>query len=473
MIKFGTDGWRAKIAEEYTFDNVRLVTQAIVNYVKKTGEKKGPILVGYDNRFLSDQYAREAAKVIQSSGFECLLSGRELPTPLLSFAVKTLNAPGGIMITASHNPPEYNGMKFKAGYAGSALPEITNEIEAELSRLISSGGQVSAGRKLKKEYFDPEFGYLNHLKELVDLKRISSSKLQVIIDPMYGSAIGYLSGMLKNMGVKVTEINNKRDPLFGGTSPEPLPPNLEELFSVVREASLKNPDEITIGIALDGDGDRISAVDGSGTFINPHNIFAIVLKHLVENKKQKGDIVKTFNITNLINLMAKEYGLKLHTTPIGFKHICRLMLEQDILIGGEESGGLSVKGHIPERDATFIALLLLEAAAFENKSLKTILNDLMEKHGHFYYDRIDLHVSDEQKRAILEKFKRALPKTFAKSKIAGVESLDGVKLNLEDGSWILFRASGTEPLLRIYAEAKSDEKLKMMLAEGEDIARSR
>jgi len=474
MIKFGTDGWRAKIADEFTFSNVTLVSQAIANHIKATGGANKPFVVGYDNRFLSEKFASTAAKVILSNGIACHLSLHALPSPALSFAVKTFNASGGIMITASHNPPEYNGLKFKAAYAGSASPTITAEIERELQKLTANPSKVTIDNVSDKEIsrFDPKKKYFAHLKSFVDLNLIKNASLKVIVDPMFGSAANYLKEILKDEGILIEEINAKRDPLFGGINPEPLPKNLEELTSSVKEAALNDRAKSVIGIALDGDGDRISAVDQTGDFINPHNIFAILLKHLVEAKKMDGEVVKTFNSSNLISLIAKKYGIKVHETPIGFKYICDLMLKADILIGGEESGGIGIKGHIPERDGVLAGLLLLEAAASEKKSLKAILNSIMTEFGFYYYDRIDLKLSENKKQALRDFLRDSPPKVFAKNKVSKIETLDGTKLLLEGGSWILFRSSGTEPLLRIYCEATSRDLLFALLSEGEKMALS-
>jgi len=473
MIKFGTDGWRAKIAEEFTFANVRLVGQAIANFVKENSGENPALFVGYDNRFLSEDYASEIAHVAASAGIKTLLSTESLSSPALSFAVKSANAAGGVMVTASHNPPEYNGIKFKAAYGGSAFPEITSKIEAELKKLISSGVGVETPKDENPiEYFDPKGNYYKQLNSLVDLKKASKSKIRVAIDPMHGSGAGYLSDILNQAGIKNVEINSNRDPLFGGNNPEPLPSYLEDLASVTRELSIANPKDMVFGIALDGDGDRVGAMDETGSFVSPHHIFAIILKHLVENKKLDGEVVKSFNITTLVNRLCKKYDLKLHETKIGFKYICKLMQEADVLIGGEESGGIGLRGHIPERDGVLVGMMLIDAVATFGKSIKGILKDIMDEHGYFYYDRIDMHVDNTVKTRALDKLKESPPRKFAGKTVREIDSLDGTKLIFEDESWIIFRASGTEPLLRIYAEASSPEMVKTLLAAGEDFTRN-
>ena len=463
MIKFGTDGWRGRIADDFTFKNVRLVAQAIVNYLGKQGLKEKGLVVGYDNRFLSKEYAAEVAAVAASNDIAVYLSEESLPSPVLSFAVKTKAAGGGIMITASHNPPEWSGIKFKAHYAGSALKTITDKIEEELKYLE---GKEIAKPKYHFEKSNFKKAYIDNLKNIVDLKAIKNSNIKVVVDPMHGSSAGYFVEILKSTGLEVTEVNTSPDPLFGGISPEPLPPNLEELISTTKELGLRFPNDIVVGLALDGDGDRISAVDSSGTFINPHSIFSILLKHLVEHKKWSGEVAKTFNTTKLIDRLSKKYGLTLHETPIGFKYICELMLKRDILIGGEESGGIGVKNYIPERDGILCGLLVLEAQAYEKKSLKQILADIYREFGPYSYEREDIPMEPEKGQRVLSNLKASPPKSFCKKNLRQVSDVDGVKLVFEDESWILFRASGTEPLLRIYAEGKSTEDVDAMLAEG-------
>ncbi len=461
MIKFGTDGWRGIIASDFTFKNVRLVTAGIVNYIKNEGLERAPLVVGYDNRFQSEDFAMVCARVIGGSGIKVYLSKEACPSPAISFAVKTYSAAGGIMVTASHNPPIYNGLKFKAHYAGSADDIITKKIEEE----INKNPLPSEGNESKIEYFEPKEKYFEHLKSLVDLDLIRGSKIRILVDPMNGSAAGYMGHLLP----PIKEINSNRDPLFSQRSPEPLPPNLEDLTSIVRETALRFRGDLVVGFAFDGDGDRIAAIDSTGAFINPHNIFSIILKHLVENRGMKGEIVKTFNISQMIDLQAKKYNLPLHITPIGFKHICNLMLKRDILIGGEESGGIGIKGHIPERDSILCALLLIQAISYQKSGLGEILDDLTAEFGSFYYDRADIKIDEEKKKKIMQDLLDSPPKNFSGRKVSKVETLDGVKLNLDDGSWVLFRPSGTEPLLRIYVEANTDDKVKRILAEGEKL----
>ncbi len=459
MIKFGTDGWRARIADDFTFNNIRLVTAAFILYLKKSGLAKDGVAVGFDNRFQSEDFAACAAEVCAAAGIKTYLSKISLPSPALSYFVKSHGLGAGIMITASHNPPEWNGFKIKENFGGSSRPEVTKAVEKILSEnLFSASGHVPQPANkfaVKIEVFDPKPEYLKHIASFVDLEKIKKAGINAVLDPMHGSGSGYLKEL-----IDLEEINGNRDPLFGGVNPEPILPNLEELMSY-----MKSMPELSVGIAIDGDADRIGAVDPTGTFITSHYAFSLILKHLVENRKMSGKVVKTFNISRLVEKQAKKYGLPIDEVPIGFKHIADKMINEKVLIGGEESGGIGVLGNIPERDGSLCALLLLELMAYEKKTLKQLLDGIMDELGHYYYDRIDLHVERET----------ALPKmkelnkmgSFAGSKITNIETLDGIKLNFEDSSWILFRLSGTEPLLRIYAEGASFDRVEQLLEVGQ------
>lgn len=459
MIKFGTDGWRARIAEDFTFDNVRLVAQALVDYLKEKKLAEKGVAVGYDHRFQSEHFAQAAAEICSGAGINTLLAEHSVPAPVLSYAVKNMGLGAGIMITASHNPPEWNGFKIKEAFGGSAFPETTREIEKHLL----THPDVHRGPPSPSSIFDPDPAYLDKIKSLVNLDLIKTHNLKIVIDPMHGSGAGYFH----KLGLPVIEIRGNRDPLFGGVNPEPLPINLEESISFIKETALKYLNELAVCIVLDGDADRLAAIDGSGRFINTHNVFALLLHHLIVHRKLAGGVVKTFNISNLVDKLCQKHQRKLSVTPIGFKYIAEKMIKEDILLGGEESGGMGIKGFIPERDGILAGLMLLELMAYEKKTLAQILDEIMEEHGYFYYDRIDLHTDKAQE--IVKKLAAAPPNKFGGMKVAKVETLDGLKLNFEDESWILFRASGTEPLLRIYAEGRSEEELKLLLGEGESV----
>jgi phosphomannomutase len=464
MIKFGTDGWRAVISDDFTFENVRIVAQAYCNYLKKNNLQGKGIAVGYDTRFESENFALESANVAASNDIKVYLTESSVPSPVTSFIIKNRSLGGGIMITASHNPPQWNGFKIKSQFACSASPEITKAVEAEIVNVkepvIPSGiSNLIVKIDPKKEYFD-------HISKFVDFSMIKRAGINIVIDPMHGSATGYVKEILSKNGIDCIQINDARDPLFGGVNPEPIPLNLTELSGLIKDSSLSKPG-LWIGLATDGDGDRIGGVDGQGGFLTSHDMFVLLLKHLVENKKLSGSVIKTFNITNLVGMLANKYGLTVFETPIGFKYIADHMLKEDVLIGGEESGGIGIKGHIPERDGVLNSLLILECLAYYKKDARAILNSVMDEFGHFYYDRIDVHLTDEQRNAIKSKIAAFKPETFIGEKVVEIQNLDGIKVFLEDKSWILFRLSGTEPLIRIYCEATSPDKVKRMLAEGE------
>jgi len=460
-IKFGTDGWRAKIAEDFTFRNVQLVTQALLDHFKEKGAINKGIAVGYDNRFQSESFARAAAEICSGAGAQTLLCEYAVPSPVLSFTVKERGLAAGIMITASHNPPEWNGFKIKEDFGGSAFPETTQAVESKLKNELA----IKPDSK-NIQTFDPDPPYLEKISSLVDLDLIKNRRLRMIVDPMHGSGAGYF----KKLGVPAIEIRGGRDPSFGGVNPEPVPVNLEESISFVKETALKYSSELTACVVLDGDGDRLAAIDGSGRFINTHNVFELLLHHLIVHRKLSGSIVKTFNLSNLIDKICQKHKRDLSVTPIGFKHIAAKMIKEDILLGGEESGGMGIKGFIPERDGVLAGLMLFELMAYEKKTLAQILDGLMQEHGYFYYDRADLNTPKAQE--IVNGLKQSPPKEFARKKVAKVETLDGLKLNFENESWILFRASGTEPLLRVYVEGRTEEEVKQILGAGESLLAS-
>ena len=466
MIKFGTDGWRAVISDDFTFENLRIVAQAYCNYLIKNKLAKKGIAVGYDNRFQSEDFALEAAKVAASNNIKVYYTEKSVPSPVTSFLVKNRSLGGGIMITASHNPPNWNGFKIKSQFACSASQDVTKAVEAEAARITQVTITKESSGLITK--LDPKNDYFAHLSKFVNFDLIKNANINIVIDPMHGSAAGYVKEILSNNGINCMEINEYRDPLFGGINPEPIPLNMTELSDLVKDSSLSKPG-LWIGLATDGDGDRIGGVDGSGRFLTSHDIFVLLLKHLIENKKLSGSVVKTFNITNLVGMLANKYKLSLHETPIGFKYIADYMLKEDVLIGGEESGGIGIKGHIPERDGVLNSLLMLECVAAFKKDARSILDSVMDEFGYFYYDRIDIHLTDPQKEKVKSTLSAFKPSTFIGEKVAEIQTLDGIKLFLPDKSWILFRLSGTEPLIRIYSEATSIDKVKQMLAEGEKI----
>lgn len=494
-IAFGTDGWRAVIADTFTFENVRLVARATARYLQWEGRRnlsvyrndgKGGypapyrsaeqgLVVGYDTRFLSARFARAVADEVAALGIPVFLSEEVAPTPAVSQAVRDQQAAGAIIVTASHNPAEYNGLKFKPEYASSGLPEIMDAIlsfvHAEREHPTSPVPTPASIRM-----FSPLAGFRAEMAALVDLERVRQSDLEVVVDPMHGAGVGVIRSLLAGQGTTaratVREIRGTPDPTFGGLNPEPIPKNLGPLVEALKTSAHGTPPAMCVGVATDGDADRVGAMDGTGRFFNSHEIFAVLMWHLVVRKGWTGGVVKTFSTSEMIPRLARHFGLPVHQTPIGFKYIVEHMLADDVLIGGEESGGLGVKNHIPERDGILSSLLLLEAAAWENESVAQVLARIHEITGPFAYDRTDLHLTDRgQMLAMLESLKASPPARVGGLRLEGVETVDGVKLRLEDGAWILFRPSGTEPVLRVYVEAADAERVGAILHEGVTLAK--
>ncbi|MDQ7026908.1 MAG: phosphoglucomutase/phosphomannomutase family protein [Anaerolineae bacterium] len=472
MISFGTDGWRAVIADTFTFANLRLVAQAVADSIlaQHKGIDAPEVVIGYDTRFLSDRFAIETARVMAGNGIIAWLSRADAPTPAISYNVIDKKAAAGIVITASHNAPRYNGFKLKASYGGSATKEQASLVEHYL-RVIEQEGrgahildyQEAMDSKLIRR-FDPTWIYYQHLSEFIDLDKISDRELTIVTDAMYGSGRGSLNMMLSRTRTRVTEIRGDMNPGFGGIHPEPIVQHLTELSAAIQRV------HADVGLATDGDADRIGAVDAQGNFVDPHTIFALVLRHLVENKGMTGEVVKTISTTFMIDNMAAEYGLTLHETPVGFNHIADLMMQRDVLIGGEESGGISVKGHIPEGDGILMGLLLLEVMAYHNAPLHEIVADLQQTYGPTCYARNDVRLSTLlAKKEIVSLLESQAPATLAGEAVVRVNTMDGIKFYLADNSWLLIRPSGTEPVLRIYAEARTNAMVSAMLKEGGDL----
>lgn len=465
-IRFGTDGWRGVIAADFTFAAVRLVAAAIGRQVLATAVT-GPrptVLVGYDTRFLSREFAEAAARVLSGQGLAVRLAGTFLATPLLSYGVVQAGAEGGVMITASHNPPRYNGIKFKSRHGGSASVEFTRGVEREI-RALGAGALPESDEALPE--FDPRPAHRIRMKELVDLPRIAAAPLEIFVDPMYGSGQGYLSGILRALRLRVTELHAEVNPAFGGQPPEPLHRHLGDLTGAVTHHPYSGPGTLRVGLAFDGDADRLAAVDEQGRYVNSHQIFALLLKHLFTHRGMTGRVVKAFSSGQMMDKLADAYGLPLTVTPIGFKYIAEEMLKRDVLIGGEESGGVAICGHIPERDATLAALLLLEYVATGGKPLGVLYADLEKEFGPHRYERVDVPLaSPEAAEALVRSVREDPPDVIKGIKVVRVEDLDGVKLHGADGSWLLLRQSGTEPLLRVYAEGPSEERVADLLKWG-------
>jgi phosphomannomutase len=456
-IKFGTDGWRGIIAEDFTTANARTVAQAIARYVVRNEDPRKGVLVGYDHRFASDRIAATVAEVISSTGTPVWLTDKPCPTPAISLLVRQRGAAGGLMITASHNPFQWNGIKYKASYGSSALPSIVAQIETELAEVQRNQTPPLPPQKTFIQPLEPRAPYLDTIEKLVDWDRLRAAKFRFVSDPMYGSASGLLPALLSRNGIACDEIRSKRDPLFGGIHPEPIEPHIDAL----RQAVLAG--HYDAGLCSDGDGDRIGAIDRDGTFINPHQIFAMLVWHLAGTRKLPGDIAKTFSVTKLIDKLAARYGRKLHEVPIGFKYICELMLEQNILIGGEESGGIGTSLYLPERDATVSALFLVELMAWHGKSLGEVLRELHAEFGEYHYGRVDLDLKPGQKEKALAYFSDTSLSKLQEWPVARRENMDGIKVYLGDIGWVMVRASGTENLLRVYCETNKPESTRQVL----------
>ncbi len=458
-IKFGTDGWRGVIGEDFTFENVRRVAAAIGEYVREESEPARGLVVGYDTRFLSAECAHATAETVAAAGIPVVLADRPTPTPALSYAVVARHASGGIVITASHNPYCWNGVKFKAPYGGSASAEIVQRIEARLHKLHRARRHPPNATNAPIEKADLLSGYLERLKTLVHLERIRASGRRIALDPMYGAAAGCLSRLFEEAGIPFCEIHSEPNPLFPGLNPEPIEPHVADLRLAVLRGGYD------AGFATDGDADRIGAIDRDGSFIDSHKIFSLLLKHLAEDLKQEGEVVKTFSTSRMIDKQAAKYGFPLHVTPIGFKYICELMLERDVLIGGEESGGISVRGHLPERDGILNSLLLAELIADRGRTLGELVAELHTEFGPHFYDRVDLEIERSAAARLVRQAGRFKGKSVAGLRVTRVEDLDGVKMLFGDSSWMLVRASGTENVLRLYAEAPSREQVRALLNE--------
>ncbi|MGC1784117.1 MAG: phosphoglucomutase/phosphomannomutase family protein [Acidobacteriaceae bacterium] len=467
-VKFGTDGWRGVIADDFTFGNVRVAVAAIANYILAEEDPAKGICIAYDTRFGSERFAQVAAETVAGAGIPVRLASGVTPTPALSFAVRELGAAGGIVITSSHNPYQWNGVKYKASYGGSGKPSIMAAIEAQLGKPLRTAA-VSA--PIATTDFLPS--YIAAITAFADLKKIAASRYKFAIDSMYGAGAGILAGIFSEAGIPCVEIRSERNPLFPGINPEPIEPHIAALQQAVVEHGCQ------AGFATDGDADRIGAVDEDGNLVDAHKIFAILLRWLLERKGWPGEVVRAFNTTQMLDRICAQHGRRLHEVGIGFKYVCDLMLEREILIGGEESGGIGIQRHLPERDGLLNALLLANVMAEEGKTLGQLVADLQREYGSHHYGRIDLHVAEEVKSAAIARA-RAGVQEFAGMPVERVETLDGMKFFLRNPeaatqpkaaeSWLLLRISGTEPLLRIYAESCSPGSVRRLLAAGRQFA---
>jgi phosphoglucomutase len=460
-IAFGTSGWRAIIADEFTLANVRLVTSAIASVLNEEAPGGG-IIVGYDTRFLSERFAAECATEFAEWGFESYLTTRETPTPALSHAIKTKGARGGINFTASHNPPQYNGMKFSTADGAPALPEVTKKIEKRIAE-FQSGRAVKPERKVSAEAIalDPREGYLTGLGERVDFGKIASANLKLAYDPLWGTGRGYLDEVLRRHGRQVYTVHDYRDVLFGGHSPEPSEKNLGEMRQLVLDKKL------SLGVSTDGDADRFGFIDRDGSFVSANHILALILDYLCETRPEwTGGVARSVATTHLLDRVAKRRGREVYETPVGFKFIGELVNQDKIILGGEESAGLTVKGHFPEKDGILACLLVIEMVASRGASLGEMLEELFRKDGALYSERVGVKLTPEVKDRLQKRLSSDPPDSIGGRRVAEVNRMDGVKYIFDDGSWILLRMSGTEPVVRCYAETNTKKDLEVLIETG-------
>ncbi|MDX1615850.1 MAG: phosphoglucomutase/phosphomannomutase family protein [Candidatus Promineifilaceae bacterium] len=470
-IRFGTDGWRAVISETFTFGNLRLVAQAIADYVLEEEPDNPVVVIGFDTRFLSDRYAAEVARVMAANNILTWLARADTPTPAVSYAVANKQATAGVMITASHNAPRYNGLKLKASFGGAANQRHNRRVEQFLERNLAAAHgpnlmdlQQAIRTDLVRK-FDPSWAYYEHLSTLIDLDTISAGELRIVADGMYGSGRGVFGEVLARGRSRVHNIRHEMNPGFGGIHPEPIVRHLGLLMSTIQAGHWD------VGLATDGDADRIGAVDDLGAFVDPHRIFALTLRYLLDKRRYRGQVVRTVSTTRMIDRVAARHDLTVVETPVGFHHIAEQMLANDVVMGGEESGGMSIQGHIPEGDGILMGLLLLEVLADAAVPLHELVEDLLRDVGPAQYARTDLALKRPvAKEEMVKMLVSIAPEAIDGVSVEEVQTKDGVKYYLDDGSWLLIRPSGTEPALRVYAEAPDDARVRALLNYGEEVA---
>jgi phosphoglucomutase len=463
-IAFGTSGWRGILCEDFTFDNVKVVIQAIADYLTAAGEHQKGVIVGCDTRFMGQRFAQEAARVLAGAGIKAFLCERDAPTPVISFEILRRKSAGAVNFTASHNPPEYNGVKFSPSWGGPALPETTKEIERRANdmqgkpccREITLEEAISQGLL---EYIDPRPGYLQALEQKVDFDAIKGLG-KLALNPLYGTGRGYLDAPLKQRNIPFVMINDRLDPYFGGHPPEPSEKHIPDFIALV-----KNDPDIRLGLATDGDADRFGILDADGSFIEPNYIIALLLDYLVRVRKLEGGVARSVATSHLIDAVARKHGVPVYETPVGFKYIGELISQDKIVIGGEESAGLTIKGHVPEKDGILACFLVAEMVAHEGKTVRELLERLYGEVGRFITRRDNLKLSPELEVAYANKI-NAVPAEVAGTRVKEVIRIDGTKLLLADGSWMLFRKSGTEPVVRLYGEAASEVRLTEVMEAG-------
>lgn len=470
-IVFGTDGWRAVIAEDFTFANVRICAQAVVDYLQDSGQAERGLVVGYDTRFGSERFAAAVAEVAAANGVRVALCSAPAPTPVVSYAVLDRGAGGGVIITASHNPAEWNGFKYKPDYAGSASPEIVADLEARIVAIQQRDGAVAAVplsvavAQGLVERFDPAPAYCAQIERLVDLRRLRAAGFTVVVDSMHGAGSGYFGRLLEGGATRVIEIRAERNPAFPGMhNPEPIARNLAPLAERIED------EHADVGLATDGDADRIGIMDERGLFVNQFQTYGLLLLYLLDVREQVGPAIRSLTSTSMVDRLGERYGIPVIETAVGFKYLGPKMMETGAIMGGEESGGFGFAGHIPERDAILAGLYALDLLAHRGRPFSGLLDYLVEKVGPSFYDRADIAFEAAEREDILGRVAAARPATLDGEQIVMVTEIDGKKFVLADGSWMLIRFSGTEPLLRIYAETTAAERLPRLIAEGRRIA---
>ncbi|PLX96493.1 MAG: phosphoglucomutase [Desulfuromonas sp.] len=465
-IKFGTSGWRGILCDDFTMDTVRVVIQAIADHLHDQGRAEQGVVVGYDARFMGRDFAREAVRVLAGAGVKAFLCDRDVPTPVIAHELLRRKAAGAVNFTASHNPYDYNGVKFSDVTGGPALPETTRDIEkranAMLGVIVARDMPLNIADEMGLfEFIDPRGDYFKTIQELVDFKAIADSGIKIAVNPLYGSGRGYLDRLLSEAGVEIVTFNDHVDPYFGGHPPEPAEEHIHDFISLVSE----DP-SISLGLATDGDADRFGILDGDGTYIEPNYILALLFDYLIRRKGLTGDAARSVATSHLLDAVAAHHGVKVLETPVGFKYIGEYITEGRILIGGEESAGMSVRGHVPEKDGVLACLLTAEMVAVEGRTLQELLTDLYQRVGEFYTKRINIRLSADLVDGLDAKF-AAEPQEIGGHAVASINRTDGNKYLFADGSWLLFRKSGTEPVVRLYAEAGSKEVLNRLIAAGQ------
>ena len=464
-IKFGTDGWRAIIADDFTFDNVRICAQSAAEYMKSAGLANRGMVIGYDTRFASENFAAAAAEVVAANGIKVYLCESAAPTPVISYSILNFKAGGGIIITASHNPGQWNGFKFKQNDARSASPEVIVELEKGIARIQAGAGvkQIHLNDAIKNETiqkFDPAPAYIKHISKLVDIEKIRRSGINIAVDSMYGAGAGYFRNILGGGKTKIVEIHKKRNPLFPGIQPEPIAHNLMELSAKIKQSGAD------VGLATDGDSDRIGIMDEKGEFITTLQTYALLALYLLEVQKQRGPIIKTITTTNMLFRLGELYNVPVFETAVGFKYVAPLMIAENAMMGGEESGGYGYRGHMPERDGILSGLFFLDFMITLKKSPSQLIEYLYSKVGPHYYDRLDVDFPPEERKSIMKRLKDSKPANIAGTTVREIDTRDGFRFLLKDDSWMLIRFSGTEPIMRIYSESNSMEKVKRFLEAG-------